>query len=80
MEEVEDVEIKEEPMDEEEDVKPDIAIKEEEKKLDLSSKVSKAGIIYLSTIPPKMNVTQIREYFAAFGEVGRSFLQPEKSN
>jgi ESF2/ABP1 family protein len=79
MEEVDDVEIKEEPMDEEEDVKPDIAIKEE-KKLDLSSKVSKAGIIYLSTIPPKMNVTQIREYFTAFGEVGRSFLQPEKSN
>jgi hypothetical protein len=65
MEEVEDVEIKEEPM-EEEDVKADITIKEEEKKLDLSSKVSKAGIIYLSTLPPKMNVTQIREYFAAF--------------
>ncbi|KAK3576096.1 hypothetical protein CHS0354_032220 [Potamilus streckersoni] len=35
------------------------------------------GIIYLSRIPPYMNVKHIRDIFARFGEVGRVFLQPD---
>ncbi|XP_050308689.1 uncharacterized protein LOC126745051 [Anthonomus grandis grandis] len=38
-------------------------------------KPSKRGIIYLSTIPPYMNVTKIREIFGQFGKVGRVYLQ-----
>ncbi|KAG5876469.1 hypothetical protein JTB14_010158 [Gonioctena quinquepunctata] len=38
-------------------------------------KVPKRGIIYLSTIPPYMNVTLIKETFSKFGTVGRLFLQ-----
>lgn len=40
-----------------------------------NSKPPKKGIIYLSTIPPYMNVTQIREYFDKFGKVDRVYLQ-----
>ncbi|ODM87606.1 Pre-rRNA-processing protein esf2 [Orchesella cincta] len=36
-------------------------------------------IIYLSKIPPKMNVKRVRDYFTQFGELNRSFLQPEKT-
>lgn len=39
----------------------------------------KKGIIYLSTIPPFMNVTKISEIMSQFGELGRIFLQPSKS-
>lgn len=49
-----------------------------EKKSSSKCKESKAGIIYLSTIPPGMNIKQIRDYFAQIGEVNRSFLQPER--
>lgn len=42
-------------------------------------KTRKRGIIYLSTIPPYMNVTKIREIFSQFGEVGRIYLQPSGS-
>lgn len=38
-------------------------------------KEPKRGIIYLSSIPPYMNVTQIREYFGQFGTLGRVYLQ-----
>jgi ESF2/ABP1 family protein len=38
-------------------------------------KAPKRGIIYLSTIPPYMNVTKIREVFGEFGKVGRIYLQ-----
>lgn len=40
-----------------------------------SIKAPKRGIIYLSTIPPYMNVTKIREVFGEFGKVGRIYLQ-----
>lgn len=40
-----------------------------------SSKPPKKGIIYLSTIPPYMDVTRIREYFEEFGKVLRVYLQ-----
>lgn len=42
-------------------------------------KVLKKGIVYLSTIPPFMNVTKISEIMRQYGEVGRVFLQPAKS-
>lgn len=44
----------------------------EEKKV---HKPSKRGILYLSTIPPYMNVTKIREVFSEFGKLGRVYLQ-----
>lgn len=42
-------------------------------------KTRKRGIIYLSTIPPYMNVAKVREIFNQFGEVGRIYLQPSAS-
>lgn len=39
------------------------------------TKKSKRGIIYLSSIPPYMNVSKIREVFGEFGEIGRVYLQ-----
>ncbi|KAG8323525.1 Activator of basal transcription 1 [Homalodisca vitripennis] len=42
-------------------------------------KLLKKGIIYVSTIPPFMNVTKITEIMSQYGEVGRVFLQPAKS-
>ncbi|KAL4217774.1 Activator of basal transcription 1 [Mactra antiquata] len=47
--------------------------KTEEKK----SKKKEPGIIYLSRIPTRFNVTLTRKYFEQFGEIGRSFLQPD---
>lgn len=41
----------------------------------VSKKKPKRGIIYLSSIPPYMNVTRIREYFGEFGTLGRVYLQ-----
>ncbi|XP_072947081.1 uncharacterized protein [Epargyreus clarus] len=38
-------------------------------------KTRKRGIIYLSTIPPYMNVAKIREIFSEFGDIGRIYLQ-----
>ena len=38
----------------------------------------KCGVIYLSRIPPGMNVSMIREYFAHYGDIGRVYLEPEK--
>ena len=35
----------------------------------------KPGIVYLSSIPPNMNVAKIREYFNRFGALDRVFLQ-----
>lgn len=40
-------------------------------------KPRKTGIIYLSTIPPFMNVTKIREILGQYGKIGRVFLQPK---
>ncbi|CAG9118047.1 unnamed protein product [Plutella xylostella] len=39
-------------------------------------KTRKRGIVYLSTIPPYMNVAKVREIFSQYGDVGRIFLQP----
>lgn len=42
---------------------------------EVKHKPSKRGIIYLSSIPPYMNVSKIREVFREFGNVGRVYLQ-----
>lgn len=42
---------------------------------DTVKKKTKRGIIYLSTIPPYMNVIRIREFFQDFGKVGNVYLQ-----
>ena len=39
-------------------------------------KKEKPGIVYLSRIPRRMNVKQIRHVFGSFGKVGRVFLKP----
>lgn len=49
--------------------------KEESKKP--LEKEKKAGVIYLSRIPTKMNVKLIREYMSQFGKVGRIYLEPK---
>ena len=46
-----------------------------EKKQKKKKKV--AGIVYLSSIPTKMNVKLIRDYFNDYGVVDRIYLQPE---
>lgn len=43
-----------------------------------NKKEKKAGVIYLSRIPTKMNVRIIREYFSQYGEVDRIFLEPRE--
>jgi len=35
------------------------------------------GIVYLSSIPKRMNVKHVRQIFSAHGDVGRIFLQPK---
>lgn len=40
-------------------------------------KEKKAGVIYLSRIPTKMNVKLIREYMSQFGKIGRIYLEPK---
>ncbi|KAG6454918.1 pre-rRNA-processing protein esf2 [Manduca sexta] len=45
-------------------------------KLVRKKKTRKRGIVYLSTIPPYMNVAKIREIFSQHGDIGRIYLQP----
>lgn len=71
------VEVKEEKESDSDSDKDDDKAKVEGVKKEEEKKVTKPGIIYLSRIPPKMNVKQIREYFGQFGDINRSFLQPE---
>ncbi|XP_026493697.1 uncharacterized protein LOC113398952 [Vanessa tameamea] len=47
----------------------------ENDKLLAKKKTRKRGIIYLSTIPPYMNVAKIREIFSQYGDVKRIYLQ-----
>ena len=37
----------------------------------------KAGVVYISRIPPGMRPTKVRHLMSAYGEVGRIYLQPE---
>lgn len=50
-------------------------IENNEAETSFKAKKPKRGIIYLSSIPPYMNVSRIREYFTEFGTVGRIYLQ-----
>ncbi|XP_026758972.2 uncharacterized protein LOC113518310 [Galleria mellonella] len=54
----------------------DCSTREENHSKILNKKTRKRGIVFLSTIPPYMNVAKIREIFSEFGDVGRIFLQP----
>jgi hypothetical protein len=36
----------------------------------------KAGVLYLSKIPTKMNVKILRDHLGEYGELGRVYLQP----
>lgn len=47
------------------------------KRRNLEEDDNKAGIIYMSKIPPYMTVKTLRQMMAEFGEVGRIFLQPD---
>lgn len=42
------------------------------------NKKRKPGIVYLSSVPSGMNVSQTTSFFSEFGRVGRIFLQPDK--
>jgi len=56
------------------------ALKEKAKVKQKSKPESKAGIIYLSSVPDYMSVQKLRNTFEEFGPINRSFFQPlEKS-
>merc|ERR1719319_1397991 len=57
--------------EEEEDVRRSPLVQEKKKK---------PGVIYLSSVPDGMNVTQTTAFFSEFGRVGRIFLQPDKTD
>lgn len=48
----------------------------EHETLSIHKKPRKKGILYLSTIPPFMNVTKVRDILGQYGKIGRVFLQP----
>lgn len=52
---------------------------EEEEDMEERSKPRKAGIVYLSTIPPRMNVQLLREALQSYGDIGRIYLQAEEA-
>merc|ERR1712071_363633 len=70
----EEVEEMEEDGEEDGDEEEDEDVEEEETEV---VKKKKPGLIYLSTIPPNMNVQVLRETFMAYGDVGRIYLQPQ---
>lgn len=39
----------------------------------------RAGVVYISRIPPGMRPTKVRHLMSAYGEVGRVYLQQEGS-
>merc|ERR1739838_675975 len=48
---------------------------DESQEIEENVKRRKPGIIYLSSIPPNMDVSQIRQYFSEYGQLNRVFLQ-----
>jgi ESF2/ABP1 family protein len=75
---VEDVEDNEDEVEEDLNLTTDFKLNSDEKIQNnkKEKKKSVAGVIYLSRIPPKMNVKIIREYFSRFGDVDRIYLEP----
>ncbi|RWS26266.1 activator of basal transcription-like protein, partial [Leptotrombidium deliense] len=53
-------------------------VREPEKVLNV--KEEHRGIIYLSFIPPGLNVQKVRKIFSEFGEVTNIYLEPEKKH
>uniref|UniRef100_A0A6M2CP22 Activator of basal transcription 1 n=1 Tax=Rhipicephalus microplus TaxID=6941 RepID=A0A6M2CP22_RHIMP len=49
-------------------------------KVKVKKKKKVPGVVYLSYIPPKMNVKTVRSMLSKYGELGRIFLQPEKEH
>ncbi|GAV05321.1 hypothetical protein RvY_15473 [Ramazzottius varieornatus] len=45
--------------------------------LNVESRVKKSGVVYLSTIPPGMNVAKLREIMSEYGKIGRLYLEPD---
>ena len=45
--------------------------------LNVESRVKKSGVVYLSTIPPGMNVAKLREIMCEYGKIGRLYLEPD---
>lgn len=46
--------------------------------LNVESNVKKSGVIYLSSIPPGMNVSKLREIMSQYGALGRIYLEPDQ--
>ncbi|RWS13327.1 activator of basal transcription-like protein [Dinothrombium tinctorium] len=44
----------------------------------LKVRSEKRGIVYLSYIPPGMNIQKVKDIFAEFGEVTNVYLEPDK--
>jgi hypothetical protein len=61
--------------DEEEEEETPVESKEKVVNTFETKKKPTAGVIYLSRIPNKMNVTIIRSYFDQYGQTGRIYLQ-----
>jgi len=62
----------------ENDESEEVQLESEEKVVNVSETKTKQptpGVIYLSRIPNKMNVTIIRSYFDQYGQTGRIYLQ-----
>jgi len=72
----------EEEEDEIESPKKKRKMESSRKRLDSETqeKKKKPGVIYLSSVPDGMNVTQTTAFFSEFGRVGRVFLQPDKTD
>ena len=45
--------------------------------LDVEANVRKSGVIYLSSIPPGMNVAKLRDIMSQYGALGRIYLEPD---
>ncbi|CAF1213140.1 unnamed protein product [Rotaria sordida] len=73
-----------EPEEEEEEEQPTSSIDQSEAndkivRISETKKKPIPGVIYLSRIPNKMNVTIIRSYFDQYGQAGRIYLQLSKN-
>ncbi|OQV22301.1 putative Pre-rRNA-processing protein esf2 [Hypsibius exemplaris] len=45
--------------------------------LNVEANVKKSGVVYLSSIPPGMNVAKLREIMSQYGALGRIYLEPD---
>ena len=75
----------EQESDSEEDTLPSMVL-EKKKPLsnaqiaELNNKIKKTGVVYLSTIPPGMNWSQVIQHLKVFGEINRSHLRKEDAS